>query len=35
MKTIQNTTLSKKDVGKEVHLYGWVAKRRNLGGIIK
>ena len=29
-----NATLGLKDVGKEVTLYGWVAKKRNLGGLI-
>ena len=29
-----NTELSLKDVGKEVSLVGWVAKRRNLGGLL-
>ncbi|MCR5333065.1 MAG: aspartate--tRNA ligase [Bacilli bacterium] len=29
-----NTELSFKDVGKEVSLVGWVAKRRNLGGLL-
>ena len=33
MKTIQNGTLTKEFVGKQVELYGWVAKRRNLGGL--
>ena len=34
MKSIMNSTLGLKDVGKEVTLYGWVAKKRNLGGLI-
>ena len=34
MKNIFNNTLSKKDLKKEVTLYGWVAKKRNLGGVI-
>ncbi len=34
MKTIENATLSKKEIGKKVELYGWVAKRRNLGGLL-
>ena len=34
MKKIWNTSLSIKDVGREVTLYGWVSKKRNLGGLI-
>ncbi|MBR1679636.1 MAG: aspartate--tRNA ligase [Bacilli bacterium] len=34
MKKIMNATLNIKDVGKVVTLYGWVAKKRNLGGLI-
>ena len=34
MKKIENNTLSIKDVGKEVELYGFVAKKRNLGSLI-
>ena len=34
MKSIMNATLNMSDVGKEVTLYGWVAKKRNLGGLI-
>ena len=33
MKTINNTDLSIKDVGREVTLYGWVQKKRDLGGL--
>ena len=33
MKKIWNTSLSIKDVGREVTLYGWVSKKRNLGGL--
>jgi aspartyl-tRNA synthetase len=33
MKTINNTDLTIKDVGKEVTLYGWVQKKRDLGGL--
>ncbi len=33
MKKIQNGTLSKQNVGETVELYGWVSKRRNLGGL--
>ena len=29
-----NADLSLKDVGKEVVLVGWVAKKRNLGSLI-
>ena len=31
---INNTSLGKKDEGKEVTLYGWVNKKRDLGGLI-
>lgn len=31
---INNTSLSKKDINKEVTLYGWVNKKRDLGGVI-
>ncbi len=34
MKKILHSSLSKKNVGEEVELYGWVAKKRNLGGLI-
>ena len=34
MKKIWNASLNKESVGKEVTLYGWVAKKRNLGGLI-
>ena len=34
MKKMMNATLNIKDVGKVVTLYGWVAKKRNLGGLI-
>ncbi len=34
MKKIENATLSKKNVGEVVELYGWVAKKRNLGGLL-
>ena len=33
MKTINNAELNIKDVGKEVTLYGWVQKKRDLGGL--
>mgnify|MGYP002802699062 FL=1 len=31
---INNTSLSKKDEGKRVTLYGWVNKKRDLGGLV-
>lgn len=34
MKKMMNATLSKKNVGETVELYGWVAKKRNLGGLL-
>ena len=34
MKKIFNASLNMKDVGTEVEVYGWVAKKRNLGGLI-
>jgi len=34
MKKIQNNTLSSKDINNAVELYGWVNKKRNLGGLI-
>ena len=34
MKKIFNASLNMKDVGAEVEVYGWVAKKRNLGGLI-
>ncbi len=34
MKKIMNATLSKKNVGETLELYGWVAKKRNLGGLL-
>lgn len=34
MKIIENNSLSLKDLGKQVELYGFVAKKRNLGGLI-
>lgn len=34
MKTINNTDISIKDINKEVTLYGWVQKKRNLGGVL-
>lgn len=34
MKTIMNASLSIKNVGETVELYGWVSKKRNLGGLV-
>lgn len=34
MKKIENNSLSIKDVDKQVELYGFVGKKRNLGGLI-
>ena len=34
MKTINNASLNLPQVGKEVTLYGWVSKVRNLGGLL-
>lgn len=34
MKTIFNTNLNKNNVDDQVTLYGWVYKKRNLGGVI-
>ena len=34
MKINNNSNFSIKNVGEEVTLYGWVAKKRNLGGLI-
>ena len=34
MKTINNGLLTVKDVDKELTLYGWVNKRRDMGGVI-
>ena len=34
MKTIMNESLNKSSVGKTVTLYGWVSKKRNLGGLL-
>lgn len=31
---INNTSITSKDVGKHVTLYGWVSKKRNLGSLI-
>lgn len=34
MKKIQNTDINISNLNKEVELYGWVNKKRNLGGLI-
>ena len=34
MKTINNNTLNINNLGQEVILYGWVQKKRDLGGVI-
>lgn len=34
MKVIENNTLSKENINNLVELYGWVSKKRNLGGVI-
>ena len=34
MKKNMNTDFSIKDVNKEVTLYGWVARKRDLGGLV-
>ncbi len=34
MKKIMNNTLSIKNLNEEIEVYGWVAKKRNLGGLI-
>ncbi len=34
MKTIFNNSINKKSIGKELEVYGWVQKKRNLGGLI-
>ena len=34
MKKIFNNTINIKDVGKKIELYGWVQKKRDLGGLI-
>jgi len=31
---INNTSITSKDIDKEVTLYGWINKKRNLGGLI-
>ena len=34
MKTIFNNSINKDFIGKEVEIYGWVQKKRSLGGVI-
>ena len=34
MKKYNNGSFNLKNVGEEVELYGWIAKKRNLGGLI-
>ncbi len=34
MKTIENGNLTLKNVGEKVTLYGWVQKKRDLGGVV-
>ena len=34
MKTIENNTITKKNIGQTLELYGWVQKKRDLGGVI-
>ncbi len=34
MKQVMNGNFTIKDIGKEVELYGWVARRRSLGGLV-
>ncbi len=34
MKNIMNASITSKDKGENIELYGWVAKVRNLGGLI-
>ena len=34
MKKNNNTDFNIKNIGQEVELYGWVAKKRNLGGLV-
>ena len=32
MKKQENTNISIKDINKKIELYGWVSKKRDLGG---
>lgn len=34
MKTLENASLSIKNIGQTVELYGWVSKKRDLGGLV-
>ena len=34
MKTIENTSITEKNLNNTVELYGWVQKKRDLGGVI-
>jgi len=34
MKQIENASINKKDIGKVLELYGWVNRKRDLGGVI-
>lgn len=34
MKLLDNGTLTIKNIGEEVTLYGWVQKKRDLGGVV-
>lgn len=34
MKTIENTSIDKNSIGTTLELYGWVQKKRDLGGVI-
>ena len=34
MKKYNNAEFSKSDIGKTVTVYGWVNKRRDMGGVI-
>lgn len=34
MKTIENNTITKENIGQILELYGWVQKKRDLGGVI-
>ena len=34
MKTIENVSITKENIGQTLELYGWVQKKRDLGGVI-